>query len=74
MQKDAYQQLASVEQRIQEQDSSMESMRRDHENEVGKLLQQIHDKDKYISKLIDQTSTLPPAPYLLYREKHMHVP
>lgn len=48
-------------------------MRRDHENEIEKLLKQMQDKDEYIARLLDQTSAVPATPYLMYREKHMHV-
>lgn len=70
VQKDAFQQLASVEQRIHEQDSSLDSMRKDHEIEIDKLLLEINDKDALIAKLMEQSRALPSAPYLLYRDKH----
>lgn len=58
-----------MEQRIQEQDSSLDSMKKDHEIEIDKLLKELNDKDALIATLMEQNRTLPPAPYLLYRDK-----
>lgn len=70
VQQEAYQELNTVEQRIQQQDSFITSLKKDHQEEIERLKQIIKEKDER-NILVRDSSSINIAPYLLFRDKHM---
>lgn len=71
VQKDAFEELSSVEQRIQEQDSLITSMKEEHNEEVARLKQIIKEKEDNLL-LKETVSSIPMPHYLLYKDKHFN--
>ncbi|KAI4467611.1 centrosomal protein of 89 kda [Holotrichia oblita] len=70
VQQEAYQELNTVEQRIQQQDSFITSLKKEHQEEIERLRQIIKEKDER-NILVRESSSINIAPYLLFRDKNM---
>lgn len=71
MQRDAWQELETVEERLQEQDSLITAMKHEHTEEVERLKEIIREKERSDLMLNNDASTLPVSPYLLYKERNV---
>ncbi|KAB0804192.1 hypothetical protein PPYR_01162 [Photinus pyralis] len=69
VQRDAWQELSTVEQRLQDQDSVIVEMKREHSLEVARLKEIIKQKDQFNSHLKDTNSSTPLPHYLLLKDK-----
>ncbi|KAJ8963433.1 hypothetical protein NQ318_018913 [Aromia moschata] len=69
VQKSAWQELTTVEMKIQEQTDLIESMRQGHEKEIEKL-QGIIKEQEEMNLLLKNSGTTPKPHYLLYQEKY----
>lgn len=70
MQRDAYQELSTVEQRLQEQDDLISQMKQEHADEVERLKDIIRKKDENMV-LKENISSMPVPHYLLFKDKHL---
>lgn len=68
MQRDTWQELSTVERRIQDQNQAMEAMKKEHCEEIEKLQKIIKEQESNI--LFKETPTLPVSQYLHFRDKH----
>ncbi|KAJ8924122.1 hypothetical protein NQ315_006905 [Exocentrus adspersus] len=68
VQKSAWQEFTTVEQKIQEQTELIETMKDEHQNEIEKLQKIIQEQQE--TNLLLKTDTLPMPHYLLYKDKY----
>lgn len=73
MQRDAWQELETVEERLQEQDSLITAMKHEHSEEVERLKEIIREKEKNDTVLnpINASMLLPVTHYSLFRERNV---
>ncbi|CAH0551940.1 unnamed protein product [Brassicogethes aeneus] len=69
VQKSAWAEFSTVEQRIQDQDSLIETMKEEHEKEIQELREIIKEQQKEKSSIANNETISVPH-YLLYRDKH----
>ncbi|KAJ3638921.1 hypothetical protein MTP99_002249 [Tenebrio molitor] len=68
VQRGAWQELSTVEKRIQDQHQAMETMKQEHSEEIEKLQKIIKEQESNL--LLKDQTTLPVQHYLLFRDKH----
>lgn len=71
MQKDAWQELSFVEQRMKEQNSFIEKLKHEHSEEIDKLKRLIREKEE-ANLILTGNASVPVSPYLLFRDKHFN--
>ncbi|XP_017784090.1 PREDICTED: protein Cep89 homolog [Nicrophorus vespilloides] len=70
VQKEAWHELSTVEERLQEQDCIITNMKEDHELEVQRLKQIIREKDNNL--LVRDRSSVTSGNYLLHNDRNVH--
>ncbi|GJQ76507.1 hypothetical protein Trydic_g2213 [Trypoxylus dichotomus] len=70
VQEEAFQELTTVERRIQDQDSVISSLKREHNEEVERLKRIIKEKEEK-NLLLKESSSIPVPHYLLFKDKHI---
>ncbi|XP_044264556.1 protein Cep89 homolog [Tribolium madens] len=68
VQRGAWQELSTVEKRIQDQNEAMETMKQEHIEEIDRLQRIIKEQES--NMLLKDSTTLPVPHYLLFRDKH----
>lgn len=68
VQKSAWQEFTTVEQKIQEQTDLIETMKEEHQKEVEKLQKIIEEQQE--TNLLLKSDKLPIPHYLLFKDKH----
>lgn len=68
MQRGAFQELSTVEQRLKEQDTIIVSMERQHSEEIQRLKEII--KEKHEGNILLQEVPIPNPPFLLLRDRN----
>ncbi|KAJ8979230.1 hypothetical protein NQ317_019082 [Molorchus minor] len=69
VQKNAWQEFTTVEQKIQEQNELIDSMKEEHRKEIERLNKTIKEQEE-MALLLKNNASLPKPPYLLYQEKY----
>ncbi|XP_030749441.1 coiled-coil domain-containing protein 38-like, partial [Sitophilus oryzae] len=70
VQKSAWQEFSTVEQRIHEQGDLIESMKDEHTKEIERLQQVIKEQEEKISKETKKEASVPVSPYKLFKDKY----
>lgn len=71
MQKDAWQELSFVEQRMREQNEFIDKLKLEHQEEVDKLKKLVQEKESANNLLVSagKSSALSVSPYVLFKDK-----
>ncbi|XP_076267576.1 uncharacterized protein LOC143200783 [Rhynchophorus ferrugineus] len=70
VQKSAWQEFSTVEQKIQEQNELIESMKEEHLKELGSLQAVIAEQEKQLSRHAKSGEYTPASPYKLFKDKY----